>query len=535
MTSPTWNPTSASQNTNAATLVRVRNLGVRFTIGTRREDVQSLTYRALLRRKKREEFWALRNVDFTGSAGEIVGIVGGNGAGKSTLCRVLAGVLAPDTGTVAIDGETSALLSLGTGFNEELTGIENILLNGLILGKSKQEIRTLLPAIVDFAGLGRFIDQPLKYLSSGMKARLGFSIGSAVEPDVLILDETLGGGDLEFVARAGERLRALMTRARLVIVVTHSLSFVKRYCSTALWLERGRIRARGRPNDIVAQYRETVPRRARARNALPRATLSSRVDTPRLVLVRELGVQYTLRRTRGDRRDPEEQSAPLVRRRRQPFWALRNISFDVAEGEVVGIIGRNGAGKTTLCRVLTGIVRPDEGRASVAGKITALLTLGAGFNGELSGRDNIHLNGLMLGMRKRQLKDLYPDIVEFSGLAAFIEEPVKHYSPGMRSRLAFSIGAMLDPDILIIDEILNAGDSVFHERATSKIRDLIMQAKVVVVVTHDLQLVEAVCNRAIWLDHGAVRFDGLPTDAVSAYRASQRQPGQTDTTVPGHL
>ena len=506
--------THGGETAESTPLVEVRGLGVKFTIGRRREDVQSLAYRALLKRKKQEEFWALMSVDFRGAAGEILGIVGGNGAGKSTLCRVLAGVLVADTGSVRIHGKTSALLSLGTGFNAELTGRENVFLNGLMLGLSKQDVRNLLPSIVDFSGLGRFVDQPLKHYSSGMKARLGFSIASMVEPEILILDETLSVGDLEFVAKAGDRMQTLIARARLVIVVTHSLRFVKQFCTTAMWLDRGVIRTRGYPDDVVAQYREAIPKRSAVVTA---PGVSRRAAQPKSqpVIARNLGVRYRLRGARTD----------------GTLWALRDVGFAINEGETLGVIGPNGAGKTTLCKVLSGILKPDQGDVAVAGKITALLTLGAGFNGELTGRDNILLNGLMLGMPKNRVRDVYPDIVAFSGLAQFIEEPVKHYSGGMRARLAFSIGAMLEPDVLIIDEVLNAGDAAFHQRATAKIRELMTRAKAVVLATHSLAFVEAVCTRAIWLDHGMVRLDGTPTEAVSAYRSSRKpvgQPGSAD-------
>ena len=520
------NQTPGGRAADTEPVVEVIGLGMKFMLGIRREDVQSRAYRLLLKRKKPEEFWALKAVDFRGYAGEIIGIVGGNGAGKSTLCRVLAGLLRPDAGTISVVGKTSALLALGTGFNPELTGRQNVLLNGLMLGLSKREVRTMLPHIVDFSGLSRFIDLPLKHFSSGMRARLGFSIGSMVNPDILILDETLSAGDLEFVAKAGERLQALITKASLVIVVTHNLGFVKSYCTRALWLDRGAIRATGRPDDVVDQYQDTIPRRKPANTALGRRSGVPYSRSPELIAATNLTVTFLLGEAHTHGEPQSRYTPPFLKIRRRPFRALDDISFAVTEGEIVGVIGPNGAGKTTLCKVLTGILKPDEGQVSVAGEVTALLTLGAGFIGELTGRDNIYLNGMMLGMRKRRVRDVCADIVAFSGLTRFIEEPVKHYSAGMRSRLGFSIAAMLDPDILIIDEALNAGDSAFHETATAKIQELMTRAKGVIVVTHNLAFVETVCTRALWLENGALRFDGVPTEAVSAYRAFRRLPSQ---------
>ena len=189
-------------------------------------------------------------------------------------------------------------------------------------------------------------------------------------------------------------------------------------------------------------------------------------------------------------------------------------------GEIIGIIGPNGAGKTTLCRVLIGVLKADRGMVLVDGEITALLGFGTGFNNQLTGKDNIYLNGMMLGLAKRKLVDLYADIVEFSGLARFMDEPIKHYSSGMRSRLGFSIAAMIEPDVFIIDEALSLGDIAFYEKASARIQELIALAKAVIVVTHDLALVEKVCTRALWLDRGTVQFDGDPKEAVARYRNS---------------
>ena len=196
---------------------------------------------------------------------------------------------------------------------------------------------------------------------------------------------------------------------------------------------------------------------------------------------------------------------------------LNKISFSIKKGEVVSIIGRNGQGKTTLCRVLSGILKQDKGVVRVNGTTTALLTFGAGFNLELAGVDNIFLNGMMLGMSKKRLKTLIPEITAFAELEKFIDQPVKKYSSGMRSRLAFSIAVMLQPDIFIIDEALNAGDISFAQKASEKIQSLMESAKAVIVVTHSLKFVENVCTRALWLDNGGIRFDGTPEETTAKY------------------
>jgi teichoic acid transport system ATP-binding protein len=196
-------------------LLEAVNVGVKYVVGKKREDLQSLTYGVFSRKQRQnpEVRWALQQVDMAASAGEVVGIIGGNGAGKTTLCRVICGLLRPDTGSLRIDGKVSSLLSLGIGFNAELSGRDNILLNGMMLGVPRRELSAALPEIVEFAGLGRFIDQPLKHYSSGMRARLGFSVATALEPDILIIDEALSVGDLEFSEKAGRKMRELAEKA----------------------------------------------------------------------------------------------------------------------------------------------------------------------------------------------------------------------------------------------------------------------------------------------------------------------------------
>ena len=499
-------------------LVAASGVGVQYVIGNRREDFKSLTHNAFQLRR-RQKFWALRDISFSAYAGDVLGIVGSNGAGKTTLCRVLSGLLRPDRGTVVTRGSVSALLSLGTGFNSQLSGRENIFLNGMMLGLSKRYLTELLPHIVAFAGLGRFIDEPLKSYSTGMRARLGFSIAAMLEPEILILDEALSAGDLAFSEKAGNKIRELTQKAKLVIVVTHQLSFIETYCTRALWLDNRTVQANGSAREVASLYKDAHQVSASRKKIVNLSITTSKPSSTSVVVVRDLGVQFTL------------QSVPSVQgkknsrhwyRKNTRFKALQDVSFDVYEGDILGIIGPNGAGKTTLCRILSGMLRPDTGEIKVEGDITALLTIGVGFNAQLSGRDNIFLNGMMLGIPKKKLDALYESIVEFSGLAQFIYEPVKHYSQGMRARLGFSIMAMIEPDVLIIDEALSVGDATFSERASAKIQELISSAKAVIVVTHNMAFVEKVCTKSVWLDAGRVQFVGNPAETVQRYRQSLR-------------
>ncbi len=503
---------------NSEVLIEARNLGVCYQLGKRREDLQSLTYRALLSsRGASRTFWALRNVSFEARAGEILGVIGPNGAGKTTLCRVLSGLLRADEGNVEVRGEVSALLSLGTGFKNELSGLENIYLNAFMLGMSKRSVERLLPEIIEFSGLGRFIHQPLKYYSKGMRSRLGFSIAATLRPGILVVDEALAAGDLDFSRKAGQQMEEIVRNARLVVLVSHQLDFVEKHCHRALWIDKGAIRLSGAASEVVAEYRNTIAARPKPRTVQLKPTRSSPGDH-NLVHVENLGVRFRLQGA-PERGGPGATGGiDDAAHQGEWLWALKDVSLKVREGEVLGVIGANAAGKTTLCRVLTGILKPDLGRVEVSGRITALLGLGTGFHDQLTGKDNITLNGMMLGISFRDICGLRPRIIDFSELGKFIDQPVKYYSSGMRSRLGFSILSEVEPDIFIIDEALAAGDAAFYEKASARIQELIAQSRAVIVVTHSMGFVQQVCTRVIWLDKGRIMYDGDPTEGVKRYR-----------------
>jgi lipopolysaccharide transport system ATP-binding protein len=198
--------------------------------------------------------------------------------------------------------------------------------------------------------------------------------------------------------------------------------------------------------------------------------------------------------------------------------ALTEVSFTVAAGETVGVVGANGSGKSTLLKLLAGIVRPTSGRVDVAGRLAALLELGAGFHPEISGRDNIEISGLLLGMSKREIAARFAEIVRFAGIEDFLDAPVKTYSSGMAVRLGFSIAAHSDPDVLLVDEVLAVGDESFAHRCLEKFSEFERAGKTLVFVSHDLSLVSARCRRAIWLDRGRFAADGPSADTVALYR-----------------
>jgi ABC-type polysaccharide/polyol phosphate transport system ATPase subunit len=234
--------------------------------------------------------------------------------------------------------------------------------------------------------------------------------------------------------------------------------------------------------------------------------------------VRDLGVRYNLRFTR--KTTVRETFTNLLRRDDGPreFWALRDVTFKVERGESLAVIGPNGAGKSTLLQVLAGIITPTEGEIDIRGKVSSLLTLGAGFDQELSGRDNILLAGAFLGMSGREMAERMDGIIDFTDIGPFIDAPIRTYSSGMRARLGFSIATAVDPDLLLLDEVLATGDQVFRAKSQARVMDLVRAAKGIVLVTHDMNWVTEFCNRAMLLEQGRIVAEGDPAEIVELHR-----------------
>ena len=203
-----------------------------------------------------------------------------------------------------------------------------------------------------------------------------------------------------------------------------------------------------------------------------------------------------------------------IRRDVRYFWALRDVSFQLAEGERLGIIGANGAGKTTLLRLISGIAHPTSGAIRVHGRVGAVLGLGTGVHEDLTGRENIHLVASLMGLTRLEVRKRFDSIVEFSGLSTFIDEAVRAYSSGMVSRLGLSVAIHSDPEILVLDEVFSVGDAAFKKKCTAKMEEFTRSGRTVVFVSHSLDTVVSMCNRAIWLDQGTVRKDG-PADEIT--------------------
>lgn len=199
------------------------------------------------------------------------------------------------------------------------------------------------------------------------------------------------------------------------------------------------------------------------------------------------------------------------------FWALKDINFEVKEGEVLGIVGKNGAGKSTLLKILSQITEPSSGKIEIHGRVASLLEVGTGFHPELSGRENIYMNGTILGMTRREIDSKLDEIIDFSGVQKFIDTPVKFYSSGMKVRLGFSVAAHLEPEILIIDEVLAVGDFEFQAKCLGKMREVSSRGRTVLFVSHNLEAIKSLCNRSILLDNGGLTFDGSALDTVKFY------------------
>lgn len=217
------------------------------------------------------------------------------------------------------------------------------------------------------------------------------------------------------------------------------------------------------------------------------------------------------------------------------FWALHDVTFDVAQGEVMGIIGRNGAGKSTLLKILSRITAPTSGEACLHGRVGSLLEVGTGFHPELTGRENVFLNGAILGMSRQEIRRKFDEIVEFSGVQEFIDTPVKRYSSGMHTRLAFAVAAHLEPDILIIDEVLAVGDIDFQKKCLGKMQDVSRDGRTVLFVSHNLNVIRNLCTRCIFLDHGQLVLDSDDVDSVvAAYLRGSESPTNSIWVNPGN-
>ncbi|CAA9240106.1 MAG: Teichoic acid export ATP-binding protein TagH [uncultured Acidimicrobiales bacterium] len=242
------------------------------------------------------------------------------------------------------------------------------------------------------------------------------------------------------------------------------------------------------------------------------------MSTRPAVVVDDVSKRFRLYRERN-----QSLKAALMRGRRavvEEFWALQDVSFEVPEGSTFGLVGENGSGKSTLMKCMARILQPDRGSVRVNGKVSALLELGAGFHPELSGRENVFLNGSILGLGQKELAAKFDEIVEFAGLGQFIDQPVKNYSNGMYVRLGFSVAINVDPDVLLVDEVLAVGDEAFQRKCNEKFADLKAAGKTIVLVSHNLSAVHNLCDRAAWLEHGVLKMIAPARQIVDEYMST---------------
>jgi len=245
-------------------------------------------------------------------------------------------------------------------------------------------------------------------------------------------------------------------------------------------------------------------------SALPEASSQAPQGRSMVLSLRNVGVRYGRRRH-------------LFSQHQSEFWALRDVTLDLFSGETLGVIGRNGAGKTTLLKVLAGILRPDTGSYVNNGYRATLLSLQVGFVGYLSGRENAILSGLLLGMHRREIERKMDAIISFSGLEDFIDEPIQTYSSGMKARLGFSTAFQVDPDILLVDEVMGVGDAEFTEKSKAVMREKIRSDKTVVLVSHNTDVIRSLADRMVWIEKGGTVAQGGPDEVLEAYAQSQRR------------
>lgn len=252
------------------------------------------------------------------------------------------------------------------------------------------------------------------------------------------------------------------------------------------------------------------------------------------IKVENLSKLYQIGAKKADSITDSVKSMFNSKKQTEDFWALNDVSFEIKQGKAVGIIGKNGAGKSTLLKILSRITDPTSGRIEINGKMSSLLEVGTGFHPELSGRENIFLNGTILGMKRREIKAKFDEIVAFSDIERFIETPVKHYSSGMYVRLAFAVAAFLEPDIMIIDEVLAVGDVEFQKKCLGKMNEVADSGRTILFVSHSISSINALCNEAIFMEKGRMTYQGAVQEAIKMYLNSGGGADSRDVNLVGH-
>ena len=326
--------------------IRAENLGVRYNLNFTRKTKIRTTFANMLdpRRRNAGHFWALRGVDFTVRRGEAVGIVGANGSGKSTLLLALAGILQPSEGVVETSGHISTLLSLNAGFDSELTGRENIALAGALMGIDEQVMEEITPGVIKFANIGAFIDAPMKTYSSGMRARVGFAIATSVDPDILLLDEVLQTGDNKFKQKSRRRIAEVLRTAKVVVMVTHDMSWITAFCTRAVLVDKGKIVADGDPEEIADMHEKDAEKRAKRKRKAKQLLKHGKVDLVDIKKARKEGKldelveghEAEMEELRVEKKRKQEESRAKRRARRRAREAAEAKASGTTDGSAVG-------------------------------------------------------------------------------------------------------------------------------------------------------------------------------------------------------
>ncbi|MBQ6154664.1 ABC transporter ATP-binding protein [bacterium] len=244
-----------------------------------------------------------------------------------------------------------------------------------------------------------------------------------------------------------------------------------------------------------------------------------------VVTVKNIGKKYQQLTHQDQFPTLRDRLLPGGRRKSYDFWALQDINFSLEKGQVLGVVGHNGAGKSTLFKIISHVTRPTTGEVVLRGRVSSMLEVGTGFHPELSGRENIFLNGAILGMKRKEIETHFDEIVEFAEVANFLDDPVKYYSSGMYARLAFAIASFLTSEIMIIDEVLSVGDGQFQRKCQQKIKELVRdQGRTVLIVSHNIARVEELADRCLWLDHGRIKMYAPTKKVLPAYRKAMQIP-----------
>ena len=472
--------------------------------------------------------------------GDKVGVVGLNGAGKSTLLRLLSGAEEPDGGTVRLDPNVRLeYLPQNPVFPGEHTVLEQV-----VLGLSGDD-----RALAEYEGkmilsrLGvRDFDQKVGQLSGGERRRVALAAVLSRPCDVLVLDEPTNHLDSDMVLWLEDYLKKWKGA---LAMVTHDRYFLERIVTRIAEVEDGRLFFyEGNYDKYLSRKAERLEQEKageRKRQALLRREYQWVMQGPtaRGTKSRERLERYEALKSQSGPAEKStlELSARFsrlgkktieLRRVTKAFdgrTVLRDFDCMLLLDDRIGIVGANGSGKSTLLKIISGVYKPSAGRVTVRGTIAPLIELGAGFDMDLTARENIYLNGTVLGYTPKYLDSKFDEIVEFSELKDFLDVPLKNYSSGMVARLAFSVATMTKPDILIADEILSVGDFLFQQKCERRMAELMSGGTTVILVSHSIEQIERMCNKVAWLDHGRLRRNG-PTAQVTAEYKNFEKPGE---------